>query len=78
MESSYLLIDEFGRFLDASSGSKTPTESILTVGLDEAYNQLVSGPGGGFNYGEFIKRDGLYDGSSWSKSASPTTSSGSG
>lgn len=58
MQSSYVLVDEFGRFLDCSSGGKTPTEPILKVGVEEAFRQLSSGPGGGFNAEAFARRDG--------------------
>ena len=61
MKTSYLIIDEFGRFLDCSMGSKTPTESILDIGVEKAYSQLVNGPGLGFDLELFIKRDGLYN-----------------
>ena len=69
MKASYLLIDEFGRFLDSSLGSKIPTESILEVGLEKAYSQLVSGKGGGFDRDVFMKRDGMYEKDGWSKAS---------
>lgn len=68
MKSSYLLIDEYGRFLDSSLGSKIPTESILDVGVEQAYQQLIASSGGGFDSDMFLKRDGLYEKSSWTRS----------
>lgn len=60
MQSSYLLIDEYGRFLDCSGGGKTPTEPILKVGVREAVRQLRAGPGGGFDGQAFLNRDGQF------------------
>ena len=67
MKSSYLLLDEYGRFLDSSLGSKIPTESVLDVGITEAYKQLLGSSGGGFDSNMFIKRDGLYEKSGWTR-----------
>lgn len=41
MRASYIIIDEYGRLLDASQGGKTPTQSILEVGVQGAMKQLV-------------------------------------
>jgi len=46
MQSSYIIIDEFGRFLDCSTGMKVPTSSILEVGLENAAKQLLNSIGG--------------------------------
>ena len=67
MKSSYLLVDEYGRFLDSSLGSKIPTESVLDVGIEKAYQQLIESSGGGFDSDMFLKRDGLYEKSSWTR-----------
>ena len=65
MQSSYILIDERGCFLDCSKGAKTPTKPILDVGVSAAFNELTSSSGGGFDQDAFIRRDGIYD---WSRS----------
>lgn len=69
MQSSYILIDEYGCFLDSSLGSKKQTSSILDVGVHAAMNELMSSAGGGFDKDAFEKRDGSYkcSTSSWSK-----------
>lgn len=58
MQNSYLLLDEEMRFLDCSSGSKLPTESILDVGVEAALEQA------GFDDSAFYKRGGIYE---WSR-----------
>jgi hypothetical protein len=58
MRTSYLLLDEYMRFLDCSGGAKTPTKSILEVGVEAALKQS------GFNRELFEKRGGVYD---WSR-----------
>lgn len=66
MQSSYILVDEYGRFLDSSTGGKVPTSSILDVGVAAALRELSNSAGGGYNAEAFTARDGLYkDG--WSK-----------
>lgn len=80
MQSSYFLVDEYGRFLDSSTGGKVPTQSILQVGAKAALQELLSSSGGGFNANAFTERDGDYRSSSWSKpncSSCPSGSSGS-
>ena len=68
MQSSYVLIDEFGRFLDSSTGGKIPTKSILDVGAEAAFQQLLDSSGGGFDEAAFYERDGDYNGKTeWSK-----------
>ena len=64
MRDSYILIDEEGRFLDSSLGKKTPTQSILDVGVDAALHQLLSSAGGGFDADSFEARDGVFQ---WTK-----------
>ena len=67
MRGSYLLIDEFGRFLDSTTGGKIPTKSILDVGLEAAVEELITSSGGGFEKHTFIARGGYYP-ESWSRS----------
>lgn len=74
MQASYVLVDELGRFLDSSTGSKVPTQSILQVGVREALVQLAASAGGGFDQQAFCRRDGMFD-REWSKqktAAAPT------
>lgn len=63
MATSYLLMDERMRFLDCSSGGKTPSESILDVGVARAL--LHSG----YDHQKFLARGGDYE---WSREASTT------
>lgn len=65
MRSSYILVDEYGRFLDPSLGRKDPTDSILKVGIKQALDQLLQSNGGGFDAKSFKDRDGFYP-ESWS------------
>lgn len=79
MRSSYILVDEFGCFLDSSQGGKTQTQSILKVGVHAAFEGLLNGSAGsvsstadvpqqkGFDMDAFKRRDGDYTSSSWSK-----------
>ncbi|ORX53350.1 hypothetical protein BCR36DRAFT_582202 [Piromyces finnis] len=60
MQNSYILVDEFGRLLDVSTGSKLPTHSIIKVGLNKALEEL----GSGFDMDMFYKRGGYYQ---WQK-----------
>ena len=55
MRSSYLLLDEHMRFLNCSQFKKTPTDSILVVGVQNALSQS------GFDRNMFYHRGGLYD-----------------
>ncbi|GLV31340.1 hypothetical protein CBL_11071 [Carabus blaptoides fortunei] len=64
MQNSYLILDEYMRFLDCTAGAKQPTKSILDVGVANAL--LFSG----FDETMFKKRGGVYE---WSKSR-PTLS----
>jgi len=41
MRSSYLILDEEMRFLDCSKNGKTPSDSILTVGVKTALDKYV-------------------------------------
>jgi radical S-adenosyl methionine domain-containing protein 2 len=60
MQSSYLMIDEYGRFLDSTSGSKVPTKSILEIDVMAAMEELISTSGGGFDRDAFYDRGGYY------------------
>ncbi|XP_074659159.1 S-adenosylmethionine-dependent nucleotide dehydratase RSAD2-like [Tubulanus polymorphus] len=58
MQNSYLILDERMRFLDCTRGAKTPSRSILDVGVQEALNYS------GFDEDMFFERGGKYK---WSK-----------
>ena len=49
MRASYILIDEYGRFLNTSFGMKIPTKSILDVGVESALEELLQSNGIGFD-----------------------------
>ncbi|XP_075963828.1 S-adenosylmethionine-dependent nucleotide dehydratase RSAD2 [Anarhichas minor] len=58
MRNSYLILDEYMRFLDCREGRKDPSKSILDVGVREAISFS------GFDEKMFLKRGGKYV---WSK-----------
>ncbi|XP_028393239.1 radical S-adenosyl methionine domain-containing protein 2-like isoform X2 [Dendronephthya gigantea] len=58
MRNSYLILDEYMRFLDNTNGTKKPSKSILDVGVQDALNDS------GFDEQMFFKRGGKYV---WSK-----------
>ncbi|TRY86237.1 hypothetical protein DNTS_026409 [Danionella cerebrum] len=58
MRDSYLILDEYMRFLDCREGRKDPSKSILDVGVHEAIKFS------GFDEKMFLKRGGKYV---WSK-----------
>lgn len=58
MQNSYLILDEWMRFLDCRSGAKTPSKSLLDVGVEDAINAS------GFDEEMFLRRGGKY---TWSK-----------
>ncbi|XP_061897564.1 S-adenosylmethionine-dependent nucleotide dehydratase RSAD2 [Entelurus aequoreus] len=58
MRNSYLILDEYMRFLDCREGRKDPSKSILDVGVEEAITFS------GFDEKMFLKRGGKYV---WSK-----------
>ncbi|XP_056152034.1 S-adenosylmethionine-dependent nucleotide dehydratase RSAD2 [Lampris incognitus] len=58
MRDSYLILDEYMRFLDCREGRKDPSKSILDVGVKEAIRFS------GFDERMFLKRGGKYK---WSK-----------
>ncbi|KAG8733653.1 Radical S-adenosyl methionine domain-containing protein 2 [Ceratobasidium sp. 414] len=55
MRDSYLLLDEEMRFLDCSAGGKTPSRSILDVGVQQALLEA------GFDNKMFVQRGGIFD-----------------
>jgi radical S-adenosyl methionine domain-containing protein 2 len=61
MRDSYLILDEYMRFLDCSKGSKEPSKSLLDVGVQDALNKA------GFDEQAFYKRGGKFK---WSKKGS--------
>jgi len=67
MRASYILIDEYGRFLDTSFGMKIPTKSILDVGIESALEELLQNNGKGFDKKMFEARGGYFP-DKWSKS----------
>ena len=68
MQASYLLLDEYGRFLDSSQGGKTPTDSILEVGVEEAARQLATR--NGFDAAAYARRGADYS-HKWSRDTAP-------
>ena len=58
MRDSYLILDEYMRFLDNTGGEKRPSKSILDVGVNQALKFS------GFDKEMFRKRGGKYQ---WSK-----------
>ena len=68
MQSSYILVDEYGCFLDSSTGGKVQTKSILDVGVEMAWEELISSDGGGYDAKSFHARDGEYS-ELWSKAS---------
>eukprot|EP00040_Diaphanoeca_grandis_P000807 m.16533 g.16533 ORF g.16533 m.16533 type:complete len:369 (+) comp11082_c0_seq1:205-1311(+) len=58
MQNSYLILDERMRFLDCTSGAKTPSPSILDVDIDTALRFS------GFDQEMFVQRKGEY---AWTK-----------
>ena len=54
MKSSYIILDEYMRFLDKGDGEETHSESILDVGVDKAFKDIF------FDSKEFKKRKGDY------------------
>eukprot|EP00794_Sanderia_malayensis_P016701 gene16701-18395_t len=58
MKQSYLIVDEYFRFLDNGSGKQVPSESILEVGVEEAMKSS------GFKQQKYLDRGGRYN---WTK-----------
>lgn len=58
MASSYLLLDEYMRFLDKGEGMIKQSESLLDIGVMEAMKQVV------WDTKSFVERGGIYD---WTK-----------
>jgi len=63
MQNSYLVLDEYMRFLDSSLGAKEPSERILKVGVKKAIEKS------GFDQKKFTQRGGIYE---WSRTNLPT------
>jgi len=55
MASSYLLLDEYMRFMDKGEGMMTTSASILDVGVEKAMQQIV------WDKKSFVERGGIYD-----------------
>ncbi|CAJ0947550.1 unnamed protein product [Ranitomeya imitator] len=65
MRDSYLILDEYMRFLDCRNGRKDPSKSILDVGVENAIMvNLACAKFSGFDEKMFFKRGGKYV---WSK-----------
>lgn len=62
MRDSYLILDEYMRFLDCTNGNKEPSDSLLDVGVTAAMAKS------GFDRAMFHNRGGVYK---WSKPSSP-------
>ena len=60
MKGSYLILDEYMRFLDKGDGEEKASESILTVGVRRAMAQVR------WEHNAFLKRGGFYD---WTKTS---------
>ncbi|CAH1107862.1 unnamed protein product [Psylliodes chrysocephalus] len=60
MQNSYLILDEYMRFIDCTTGTKIPSKSILDIGVSNALQFT------GFDEAMFRKRGGVYK---WSKEA---------
>jgi len=54
MTGSYIMMDPIGRFFDNISGRHHYSDSIFSVGVINAFNQVI------WRKGKFIKRKGLY------------------
>lgn len=66
MKNSYLILDEYMRFLNCSNNGKEPTSSIFDVGVEKALSES------GFDSQMFVQRGGVYD---WNKGSSCSSSS---
>ena len=55
MKGSYLILDEYMRFLDKGDGEEMESKSILEVGVQEAMEQVK------WEQNAFLKRGGIYD-----------------
>ncbi|RMD40161.1 hypothetical protein DV735_g4948, partial [Chaetothyriales sp. CBS 134920] len=63
MKGSYLILDEFMRFLDKGDGEEKASESILEVGVRKAMRQVR------WEQNSFVERGGFYD---WTKGSTET------
>ncbi|QIW96456.1 hypothetical protein AMS68_001974 [Peltaster fructicola] len=64
MASSYIILDEYLRFLDKGNGPEKHSSSILDVGVDKAFEEVH------FDRSAFSKRGGIYN---WSKEKADCT-----
>jgi len=69
MRDSYLILDEYMRFLNCKENGKVPSKSLLEVGVQAALEES------GFNQEKFIERKGIYD---WTKNPTSSVSNGGG
>ena len=69
MKGSYLILDEYMRFLDKGDGEEIKSKSILEIGVEEAMGQVK------WEQDAFLSRGGIYD---WSKANSAECGSCSG
>lgn len=69
MKGSYLILDEFMRFLDKGDGEEKASESILDVGVTKAMAQVR------WDQNSFVERGGLYD---WTKASEQACGSNNG
>jgi radical S-adenosyl methionine domain-containing protein 2 len=60
MKGSYLILDEYMRFLDKGDGEEKASESILYVGVRKAMTQVR------WERSAFLERGGFYD---WTKAS---------
>ena len=72
MQASYILVDEFGRLLDTSTGTKTPTAaSVLHAGgVEAAARELLASAGRGFHPEAYVRR-GAHFPERWSRNRQP-------
>lgn len=66
MKGSYLILDEYMRFLDKGDGEEKSSESILDVGVRKAMGQVR------WERSAFVERGGIYD---WTKASGAECSS---
>ena len=69
MKGSYLILDEYMRFLDKGDGEEKASDSIVTVGVRQAMAQVR------WEHNAFLKRGGFYD---WTKTSEAECSSSGG
>jgi len=71
MQASYILVDEYGRLLDTSTGTKLPTSaSVLDEGVEAVAQELLASSGRGFHPEAYIARGAHYP-DRWSRTRQP-------